>query len=509
MLQRIALGQVRFNLPGLVADARGVVGGRQTVARFAALDRLVSFLRLLSAQQSLDDFQPGLRIVYARGGAGTREAIVILPSASPEVGDVVAQAIRLAGGQAFTGAGKHFAPFRDARAPLGYDVGTLSEEAGDLLLYGAEQTVAYRIETELPLSKLLLRLSLVRLHGRTARLPEGPLYLTARRGLGAVVAGYLHRASAHAQAPAASEPTLRASAALCETASASAFSPAATFWLFRIEHAPARLYGLLSTTPGLSLYLPVTDTVLVAAGYRHPIHLEACRSSLVAERLYLFSPTGVTEVSPLPTLAAIEDVVRIRPPAFDSGAGLDRLEAAPVARPDLAVALRLDPAGGAPGRPVAALVPWAQVSWLQRLFYALPPAILRAYRVVLLERGLLVCAAQALDGLPFGTLYELGAPDVLVPIGTRLRPAVSPQILSERLGATGGALVIYPDRAGGPLRILPEAIEPLDKRLLAALDPALASLESVRRQDRPPEDPVEIENDPLGPMPLWGLTRLP
>jgi hypothetical protein len=514
MLQRIALGQVRFNLPGLVADARGVAAGRQMVARFAAIDRLVSFLRVLSAEQSLDDLQPGLRIVYARGGAGTREAIVILPATSAEQGDVVAQAVRLAGGQTFTGAGRHFVQFRDARAPLGYDVGALADEAGDLILYGAEQTVAYRIETELPLAKLLLRLSLVRVQGQPASFPDGPIYLTARRGLGAVVAGYLYRASAAGPAigaaaetsgPSASptSPTLGAWAALCETAAASAFSPAATFWLFRIEHPPARLYGLFSETPGLDLYLPVTKQILVAAGYRHPIHLESCRSSLPADRLHLFSPNGVTEVSPLPTLAAIEDVVRIRVPSLEVSASRPAM---PVARPDLAVPLRLEPSGGR-GRPVAALVPWAQVAWLQRLLYALPPSALRAYRVALLGRGVLVRAVEALDGLPFGTLYELGAPDVLIPVGTRLRPAISPQILSERLGATGGALVLFPDRGGSPVRILPEAIGPLDDRLLAALEPALASLETSVSAERRPEEPVEIENEPLGPMPLWGLER--
>src|SRR5215470_13595781 len=144
MLQRVVLGQARFNLPGLVADARGVVVGRQLVARFAAIDRLVAFLRVLSAEQSIDDLQPGLRIVTARGGAGTREAIVLLPFASPALGDVVAQAVRLAGGQTFTGTGRHFVQFRDARAPLGYDVAAPVEGAGDLILHGPEQGVPYR-----------------------------------------------------------------------------------------------------------------------------------------------------------------------------------------------------------------------------------------------------------------------------------------------------------------------------------------------------------------------------
>ena len=118
MLQRVVLGQVRFNLPGLLADARGVVTGRQLVARFAAIDRLVGFLRVLSAEQSIDDLQPGLRIVYARGGAGTREAIVLMPVGSPGLADVVAHAARLAGGQTFTGTGKQFVQYRDAEGKL-------------------------------------------------------------------------------------------------------------------------------------------------------------------------------------------------------------------------------------------------------------------------------------------------------------------------------------------------------------------------------------------------------
>src|SRR3954469_4927051 len=157
---------MRFNLPGLAADARGVVGGKQLAARFAAIDRLVAFLRVLSAEQSIDDLQPGLRIVYARGGAGTREAIVLMPIGSPALADVVAHAARLAGGQTFTGSGKQFVQYRDARAPFGYDVAALSDIAGDLVLHGSEQTVPYRIESELPLAKLLLRLSLVRAERR-------------------------------------------------------------------------------------------------------------------------------------------------------------------------------------------------------------------------------------------------------------------------------------------------------------------------------------------------------
>jgi len=205
----------------------------------------------------------------------------------------------------------------------------------------------------------------------------------------------------------------------------------------------------------------------------------------------------------LPALAAIEDLVRILPPTPERA---ELRGAAPGARADLSVALRLE-AGGGPGRAVAALIPWTQAAWLQRLVYALPPSALRAHRVALLKRGILVRAAETLEGMPFGTLLQLGAPEVLIPMGTRLVPAVSPAILAERLGAVGGAMVLFPSLGSAPLRVLAEAIVPFERRLLAELEPAVANLEALGRQEQPVEEPVVIENEPLGPMPLWGLGR--
>jgi hypothetical protein len=513
MLQRVALGQVRFNLPGLTVDARGVVGGKQLAVRFAAMDRLVGFFRVLAAEQSLDDLQPGLRIVYARGTAGTREAVVFLPASasSSQLGDVVARAARLAGGQCFTGGGKHFVQFRDGSAPLGYDAASSSQEPADFVLYGAEHDVAYHVDSELPLPKLLLRLSLRR-DGATTWPVAGPVLLVARRGLGPLVAEYLHRVRTAALAGEplinAGQPAMRAAAALCEMPAGGAFRSARAFWLFRVEGAPARLRGLLSGTPGLELYVPVTDHVAVAAGHRHPIALEACRSSFPTDRLTLFAREGgVVEIAPRPVFTAIEDVVRIRPPAARE---IERASARIDGRADVAVPLRLEPAADSRRRAVAALVPWARVPWLRRLCYALPATALRGYRVATLERGVLVLAAGVLEGLPFGVLLDAAAPgvDVLVPLGTRLLPAVSAELLAERLGATQGTLVVFPSASAPPFRVAPELVEPLDRR-------ALSLLMKPEQEGASPRDdggvsagaPVEIENDPLGPMPLWGLDR--
>src|SRR5688572_25196045 len=121
MLAPVAVGQSRFTLPGLVPDARGVVHGRELCARFATLDRLVWFFRLLTAEAPSDELWLGMRVVYGRSALGLREVIVVAPSASAQTAELVARAARTAGGQCFTGTGKHHVQYRDGRAPFGYD----------------------------------------------------------------------------------------------------------------------------------------------------------------------------------------------------------------------------------------------------------------------------------------------------------------------------------------------------------------------------------------------------
>ncbi len=530
MLQRVALGQVRFNLPGLAVDGRGVVAGRQMAVRFGAIDRLVSFFRLLSAEQSLDDLQPGLRILQARASAGTREAIVVLPAGSSHLGETAARVARMAGGQTFTGNGKHFVQYRDARAPLGYDAAAISQEPGDVIFYGLEHTVAYSVESELPLQKLLLRLSLQRQHGRAREIDTGAvLYLTARRGLGPTLAEYFYRAQAapppvapstgaNGAASSVSPPQpLRASAVLCDGSPESAFHAGTAFWLFRLESVPPRMMGLLSATPGLELFTPVGANVAVAHGYRHPIHLDACKATFPGDRFFLFSPheAGATVLSPVPTFAAVEDLVRIRAPAAREPEGR---VARTMPRPEFAVPLRLEPFPDYQRHAVATLVPWRQADWLRRLCYTLPATALRGYRLAVLDRGILVISGSVLDGIPFGTLLDLAAPDLLVPLGARLRPAVSPLILAERTGATGGAIVVFPQLGEAPFRVPADAIEPFERRTLADADlgtdagvagvrkRAVDSVETAGTQGATASEPVEIENDYLGPMPLWGLS---
>jgi hypothetical protein len=501
MLTRVPVGQVRFNLPGLTADARGVASGKELLLRFATLERLVSFLRLFSGERTPEEIWTEMRILHARPSGGSREVLVRLGNPGGPVADLVASTARLAGGAPFTGAGRHFVPHRDARAPLGFDAVELAHGEGELILYTEDANIAFDVEGELSLERLLLRLELRRQPGgqeaalRASR--SGPVYLAARRGLAPVLVDRLFAAGIDGQA------------AVCEPPDTGPFSAGRGFWLLRVPELPLRLQGVCTRTPGLTLYLPVLDDVLVAAGYEHPVRLGSCRATLRGERMLLLGPPPqpVTEIAPRPVFVAMSDLVRIRPGTAEASRSA---VLAPAVSEPLEVPLVLAFAPQGPPRPRAVLVPWAQAPWLRRLLFALPSSALRTYRVAFVEAGVLLLAGERLEGVPFGTLLEELIPGVLVPVGARLRPALSPELLAERLGVSDGALCVFPGPDSAPFRVAREIFEVLERRVLARSDIPWAITVPPQRALLPPpappaEEAPEIENDSLGVLPLWGF----
>jgi hypothetical protein len=500
MLTPVGLGQTRLILPGLVPDARGVVAGRELCVRFATLDRLVWFFRLLSAERPPDEVWLGLRIVHARSALGLREVVVLMPNPPGQAADTVARAARSAGGQCFTGGGHHYVQYRDSRAPFGYDVALPADDPGDLTLYAADASATYRVEGDMRFDRLLHGLELRRGPGAlAAAVPVGPgtlVYATARRGLGPRLALHLHRAG------------VRAHASLCEPPHPSAFDPGDAFWLLRIEELPPRLASLITGTPGLVAFAPVLDNVLVAVGYSHPLHLESCRALFGAEGLTLFRPPPgpVTLLPVAPPWTDIADLVPLRSPLI---ADAPPAQMHGTVAPAFEVPLRLERVASRPSRVVAAWIPWSQVRWLRRLCYALPPAALRGYQVALLEPAVLVLGGGDLAGLPFGQLLDQAAPGILVPVGMRISPQVAPERLAQRWALAEGSYLVFPGPDAAPLRVSPPQFEPLERRILsqARLDPDRAP--SARRLFAPAEDaaPPDIAHEPLGPWPLWGLGK--
>jgi hypothetical protein len=501
MLSAVGLGQSRLTLPGLVPDGRGVVAGRELAARFPTLDRMVWYLRLLSGERGPDDLWLGMRIVYARSAMGLREVIVLMGNPSSHAADLCARAARSAGGQCFTGSGKHFVQYRDGRAPFGYDAREISHEPGDVTLYATDSTVSYKIEGEMSFERLLFGLELRRRSGPIeASLPTGDnavVYVTARRGLGRRLLDHLFHAEISAQG------------ALCEPERPSVFGVTSAFWLFRIENLPPRLASLIAHTPGLEAFTPVLDNVAVAAGHTHPVHLEACRALFSGDRFVLFSPppTGVTVMpAPLP-LVPVADLVSLRPPPIADG---PPAVVAPSGPSPFEVPLRLEAVGGTRGhRAVAAWIPWSQAAWLRRLCYARPPAALRGHRVAFLEPALLVLAERDLSGLPLGQPLDHVGPGILAPVGMRIAPAIAPERLAERLGVTEGTYLVFPSASANPYRVSADQLQPLERHILAQARVEQERPPLVPRPSTPAEDagPPDVVHDPLGPWPLWGLRR--
>jgi len=491
MLVRVAPGQVRFVLPGLASTSSGVALGADILFRFATLERVVSFLRMVTAEANLDDVAASVQILLVRQGQGAREVLVRLTQISPHGIDVPIRAARAAQGQGFTGTGRHFAALRDAQSPLGYDVDHLGEGAHELILHAHQGDLAFKTEGELSLRELVMRLELVRdLRGPEGLTPNSlpPLcFLTVRQGLGETMISYFHRAE------------VTAFASLCEVDGQT--GETSRFYFFRLHDPPKRLFRLLHTTPGVSMFLPVASGVAVAAGYRHPIHLDACGGLFGGDRLLLLQPAPLPArlLEPAPRAVAVERLISVARP----------VESPPVAESvrsaalDMSVGLTLVRGSIGKEHPMATLIPWEQLPWARKVFFALPASLLAHHRVVPLVSGLLVISSDGLTALPFGTLYKSAARGVLIPLGYSLRPGVSAGLLEERLGTGSGRVVLFPED-GPPVGIEPGRLAPLEASLLARIEVGAAEAHIQIGEPGATEAPRELRYRDGDLMPLWG-----
>ena len=183
MITRVSIGQVRFNLPGLTADARGVAVGKELLLRFATLERLVSFLRLLSGERTSEEVWGQMRVLHARPAGGHPRGVRAAGQPGGG-GDRPDRRHRPAGrGRACSpAAAATSSPPGTPAAPLGYDTPVIAEDDGDFTLYTEEGRTTFRQEGDLSLERLLLRLELRRYPGGAAGPRARPAGRTAVRG---------------------------------------------------------------------------------------------------------------------------------------------------------------------------------------------------------------------------------------------------------------------------------------------------------------------------------------
>lgn len=492
-LEHVAHGQTRFVTPGVAPDPRGVVLGRFCLLVFPSLEGVVSWLRVYSHEASLDELVAGLEILRVRTPLMSREMILKVPSVSSYTADRAARVARLVGGTIYTGTAKHFVKYRDDRSPYGYDavdIGALPGNA-DLMVHDDDFTQAYVREGELPLARLLFRLSLRRTPG-TVRLTaeqRADLLLAVARGLGDGVIRYLWRNRVEATVGLV---TPRAQAGVDRGGDPS-------YLLVRVRDLPERILGLCLGTPGIDVFLPAGANVAVAVGWTHPVELSSCASLLPDDSFHLFWPGDRVDVVPGPLeLSRLQDLTRIDL-TLEEGR-----EPAPhkMSAPDvIGVQLRLAPAVGAVRRVIGTLVPLAQALHFKRLVFALPPAALRGLRAAVTDRGILVVAPQGIDVVPLGTLLAAQAPGILVPLGLEVVPRVSPEVLAAALNHGSGLWTVF-GLDGAPFQLADGALVALERRTIAKLSADAAEVQDVAVTPGP--EPTVV-NDPLGRFALWGF----
>lgn len=488
MLERIALHQTRLRTPGLGLDAKGVALGAKGLVLLASIDRLVLLLGIYTREHSLEDLMPSLEIQLVRSKLGTREITLSFAAESSDRMDRLAETARLVGGYTFTGTSRHFVQYRDASAPFGYDAAQLLATDAAIGLYHDRFTQAYDVDRPLELKPLLLRL-MPHVDPATRDAP-GPRFLVAEPGLGSALIHYLVRSRVDGEV------------GLAEWPPASAFDEGPVRrTIVRVPDLPARMRPLMQSTPGITTFLPAGPGVAVEIGYRHPVELRACP---------VFEPGG------LALLRGRGDEPWLLPklPQMGDLRAFARVELRPESSPDARIATRAgkpEPVS-VPLRVVPSSLPWRNVTatWLtpeevpllRRLAYALPADTIQKTTIALTSRGALLRSPAGIEAIPLGAFYVELRPNLFIPAGYELAPAVAPEILHRAIGARE-ADVIFVTRDAEAMSLDAASFVPLETALLEAkpLEPLVAEgIEALLT-----EAVIDLRVAPLGAFPMSGV----
>lgn len=485
MLERIALHQTRLRTPGLGLDGKGVALGTKGLVLLPSLDRLVAWLSVYTREHSLEDLMPSLAIEIVRSKLGTREITMSFAAESSDRMDRAAETARLVGGFTFTGTSRHFVQYRDAAAPFGYDATQLISTSTTLALYHDRFTQVYDAEKQVDLRALLLRLMP---HVDPSTLEDGGLrILVAEQGLGPALVHYLVRSRVDGEV------------AVAEWPPESAFdeSPVRRY-VIRVPELPKRMRPLMAKTPGITTFLPAGPGVAVEMGYRHPVSLRACP---------VFDPAGLVLVRgrgddpwALPKTPQMGDLRAFARVELRSESAPEASVATSTGTPEaVRIPLRIVPSA-APFRNVtASWIAAAQLPLLRRLAYALPHATIARTRVAVTPRGAYLRSPSGIDAVPLGTFFAEVHPDLFIPAGYDVSPAVAPEVLHRAL-RVGSGQVVFIDEKAQAYALDDASFSPLETMLLEATpwEPVVA--EAITRALA--EVPIELKLEPLGLRPL-------
>ena len=481
MLERIALHQTRLRTPGLGLEGKGVALGAKGLVLLPSLDRLVAWLSVYTREHSLEDLMPSLAIEIVQSKLGTKEITLSFAAESSDRMDRVAETARLVGGFTFTGTSRHFVQYRDAAAPFGYDATQLISTDAPLVLYHDRFTQVYGTEKQVALRSLLLRLMP---HVDPSTVDDnGPRFIVAEQGLGPALIHYFVRSRVEGEV------------AVGEWPPESAFDEGPVRrYIMRIPELPKRMRPLMAKTPGLTTFLPAGPGVAVEMGYRHPVALRACP---------VFDPHGLVllrgrgdepwTLEKVPQMGDLRAFARVE---LRSEGGADALKAIATRLPEpVRVPLRVVPSPAAWRNVTATWIQPQQISLLRRIAYALPHQTILRTQVALTQKGAFLRSHQGIEAIPLGMFFVEIHPNLYIPAGYDVTPAVAPEVLYRALGAAASQ-VLFIDTAARAIAVEDSAFSPLETALLEAQawEPLVADAIHRALEERP----VDLKLEPLG-----------
>lgn len=488
VLERIALHQTRLRTPGLGLEGKGVALGAKGMVLLPSLDRLVAWLSVYTREHSLEDLMPSLAIEIVKSKLGTREITLSFSAESSDRMDRVSETARLVGGFTFTGTSRHFVQYRDAAAPFGYDATQLISTDAALVLYHDRFTQVYEAEKTVSLRSLLLRLMP---HVDPSTIEDnGPRIIVAEQGLGPALIHYFVRSRVEGEV------------AVAEWPPESAFDEGPIRrYVLRIPDLPKRMRPLMAKTPGLVTFLPAAPGVAVEMGYRHPVALRACpvfeASGLVLLRGRGDEPWTLEKTPQMGDLRAFARV------ELRSDEAPEALAASGARLPEaVRVPLRIVPSPSPWKNVTATWITGAQLPLLRRMAYALPHQTILRTQIAVTPRGAFLRSSAGIEAIPLGTFFVEIHPNLYIPAGYDVTPAVAPEVLYRALGASSSQ-VLFIDTGAKAMAVDEAAFSPLETALLEAQawEPIVA--EAIQRALT--EAPVDLKLESIGLLPMSGV----
>ncbi|MEW5850353.1 MAG: hypothetical protein AB2A00_16305 [Myxococcota bacterium] len=473
MIEPVALGQSRFHLPGLAADERGVAMGRRLLAIFPDMPSTVGFFRTISRTGALKELLPSLTLEEAVGQGGLREVAVGFEVAGSYAADPCAAAARAHKGLVFTGTLRHYVPYRDSARPLGCDVaepGAVLPGEGGYVLYlegGADSRAPGR---KVEFRDLLMTLAPVALRPKELREQRlDQVILRVPRGLLTAVRSYLWRRRVPSEI------------AMVRPVQQGLFgAQRSELALVRAQELPQGVLGLMDGTPGLEVYVPATDNVLVQRGFRHPMALDSCAALFPRDEMTLFAAArrvverlaGPLHWVPLDDVTDVVLTNQDNAPVPQARA----LEAQQIER--LGVAVRMVPDRDARGTAEAVVLPAEKLPELLALVHLLPSVLWFGCEVALAHPYTVILSPEGVRALPVGQALMQVHPRVYIPVGHRFSPRLSDELALEHFGLAGNDNLVFHPPSGPPFAVSRSAFQPLSRASVHTED-LTASLQAV------------------------------